>query len=53
VEPSRVLRALGIEARRAAGAIRFGIGRFTTADEIDRAADLFVAAVKKLSGRNR
>lgn len=52
VEPSRVLRALGINARRAAGAIRFGIGRFTTAEEIDNTAGLFVAAVKKLRGRN-
>ena len=35
VEPSYVLMALGIGSERADASIRFGIGRFTTQDEID------------------
>ena len=37
LEPSYVLRALGVEEDMAHTSIRFGIGRFTTAEEIDRA----------------
>jgi cysteine desulfurase len=37
-EPSHVLRAMGIERDLAEGSIRFGIGRFNTAEEIDQAA---------------
>lgn len=35
LEPSYVLRALGIEAENAHTSIRFGIGRFTTEEEVD------------------
>jgi cysteine desulfurase len=35
VEPSHVLRALGLDEEQAHGSIRFGLGRFTTAAEID------------------
>jgi cysteine desulfurase len=42
-EPSHVLKALG-----APPSIRIGLGRFTTEDEIDRAAALIAAAVTKL-----
>lgn len=48
VEPSHVLKAMGISGERAAGAIRFGLGRFTTEEEVDYAADRFVATVKRL-----
>jgi cysteine desulfurase len=48
LEPSYVLRALGVEEEMAHTSIRFGIGRFTTEAEIDYAVDLIVAKITKL-----
>ncbi|GAB4393456.1 MAG: IscS subfamily cysteine desulfurase [Kiloniellaceae bacterium] len=48
VEPSYVLRALGLPDERARGSIRLAIGRFNTAAEIDQAIDDLVAAVTRL-----
>ncbi|KAI5069621.1 hypothetical protein GOP47_0015922 [Adiantum capillus-veneris] len=48
LEPSYVLRALGVEEDMAHTSIRFGIGRFTTKEEIDRTIELTVDQVKKL-----
>ena len=48
VRMSPVLAALGFDEARAAGAIRFGLGRFTTADEIERAAQIATDAWKSL-----
>jgi cysteine desulfurase len=48
VEPSYVLRALGVSDELAQGSVRFGIGRFNTAEEIDRVADSVVRAVVRL-----
>ncbi len=48
VEPSYVLRALGLEESAAARSLRIAIGRFNTQNEIDEAARLLSAAVKKL-----
>lgn len=48
LEPSYVLKALGVEEELAHTSIRFGIGRFTTQEEIDYAADLLKKAVFKL-----
>jgi cysteine desulfurase len=36
-EPSRVLMAMGLEPKRAMGAVRFSLGRFTTEEEVERA----------------
>jgi len=45
LEPSYVLRALGVEDEMAHTSIRFGIGRFTTEKEIDHVADQAVEHV--------
>lgn len=44
IEPSYVLRALGLSDAAAARTLRIGIGRFTSAAEIDYAAAAFAAA---------
>ena len=45
--PSHVLRAMGLEDGSAA-AVRFGVGRFSTSDEVERAAALVVRAAREL-----
>jgi cysteine desulfurase len=48
LEPSYVLRALGVGDELAHSSIRFGIGRFTTQEEVDFVADLVVREVSRL-----
>src|SRR6478672_7741230 len=48
LEPSYVLRALGVNEELAHTSIRFGLGRFTTVDEIDMAIEQVVSAVSRL-----
>jgi cysteine desulfurase len=48
LEPSYVLRALGVEEDLAHTSIRFGIGRFTTEEEIDFAINLLTKSVDRL-----
>lgn len=48
VEPSYVLKALGLDDERAGRAVRIGFGRFTTEAEIDRAAALMADAANGL-----
>ncbi|XP_020598426.1 cysteine desulfurase, mitochondrial-like [Phalaenopsis equestris] len=48
LEPSYVLRALGVDEDMAHTSIRFGIGRFTTEAEIDHSVELVVRQVEKL-----
>lgn len=48
LEPSYVLRALGIEIELAHTSIRFGLGRFTTMDEVDQTIEKMVTAVERL-----
>jgi cysteine desulfurase len=48
LEPSYVLRAMGVPDDLAHSSIRFGLGRFTTEEEVDHAVALVIAKVKKL-----
>jgi cysteine desulfurase len=48
LEPSYVLRALGVGDELAHSSIRFGVGRFTTQEEIDFTVDLVVREVSRL-----
>ena len=48
LEPSYVLRALGVEAEMAHTSIRIGIGRFTTEEELDQALKSLVLEVNRL-----
>jgi cysteine desulfurase len=48
LEPSYVLRALGVGDDLAHTSIRFGLGRFNTEEEVDYVIDLVVKAVEKL-----
>jgi cysteine desulfurase len=48
LEPSYVLRALGVGDELAHTSIRFGIGRFNTEAEIDYVVELVVKAVERL-----
>lgn len=49
-EPSHVLRALGLSDDDARSSLRFGLGRFNTADEVLLAAERVVGAVRSLRG---
>lgn len=48
LEPSYVLRAIGADEELAHSSIRFGIGRFTTEEEIDYTVERTVKHVKRL-----
>lgn len=48
VEPSYVLRALGIDDAIATASVRVGLGRFTTQAEVDFAADRLAQVVQQL-----
>lgn len=48
LEPSYVLRALGVDEDLAHTSIRFGIGRFTTEAEIDEAIKIISRNIQKL-----
>ncbi|KAH8282860.1 hypothetical protein KR054_010380 [Drosophila jambulina] len=48
LEPSYVLRAIGTDEDLAHSSIRFGIGRFTTVEEVDYTADKCIKHVERL-----
>jgi cysteine desulfurase len=47
-EPSHVLRAIGVSNEMSHGSIRFGLGRFTTDDEVDYVAQRIIDSVTRL-----
>ncbi len=48
LEPSYVLRALGVDEELAHSSIRFCLGKFNTEDEVDYVADLVIRQVERL-----
>lgn len=48
LEPSYVLRAMGVGDELAHSSIRFGLGRFTTEEEIDYTAEKMITTVSRL-----
>ncbi len=48
LEPSYVLRAMGVPPELAHSSLRFGIGRFNTAEEIDTAVEMVTRRVRQL-----
>ena len=53
LEPSHVLRAVGLPPARVEGAVRFSLGPATTAAEIDRVLEAVPAIVSRLRARGR
>jgi cysteine desulfurase len=49
-EPSHVLRSLGIGEDAAHGSVRFGLGRFNTAEEVEYAIPLLSQTFRRLLG---
>ena len=52
-EPSHVLRALGMSEADAKASLRFGLSRFTTAEEVDFVVEKVSAIVSDLRARRR
>jgi cysteine desulfurase len=52
VEPSHVLRAMGVESSLAYASLRLSLGRHTTADDIDKAVAIVSSAVAAQRERN-
>jgi len=52
VEPSYVLKAMGLDDTLAHASIRFSFGRFTTQEDVDFASNTVVDAVRKLRGNS-
>lgn len=48
LEPSYVLRALGLDDENAHSSLRFGIGRFTTEEEVDYVSEKIIKVVHRL-----
>ena len=51
-EPSYVLRAVGVSEELAHGSLRFGVGRFNTADEVDYVVQAVASNVRRLRAMN-
>ncbi len=53
LEPSHVLRAMGLPAHRTQNSLRFSLGLFSTEEEVDRVVEVLPRLVEKLRGLTR
>jgi cysteine desulfurase len=53
LEPSHVLRAMGLPAHRTQNSLRFSLGMFSTEQEVDRVVEMLPRLVEKLRGLTR
>jgi cysteine desulfurase len=53
LEPSHVLRAMGLPAHRTQNSLRFSLGLFSTEEEVDRVIEVLPRLVEKLRGLTR
>ena len=52
-EPSGVLMAMGLPRERALGAVRLSLGKFTTMEDVERAAEVLAGSWLRLAGKQR
>jgi cysteine desulfurase len=53
LEPSHVLKAMGLPTHRTQNSLRFSLGMFSTQEEVDRVIDVLPRLVEKLRGLTR
>jgi cysteine desulfurase len=53
LEPSHVLKAMGLPAHRTQNSLRFSLGMFSTEEEVDRVIEILPRLVEKLRGLTR
>jgi cysteine desulfurase len=53
LEPSHVLRAMGLPAHRTQNSLRFSLGMFSTEEEVDRVIEMLPRLVEKLRALTR
>jgi cysteine desulfurase len=53
LEPSHVLRAMGLPTHRTQNSLRFSLGMFSTDEEVDRVIEVLPRLVEKLRGLTR
>ena len=53
IEPSHVLKAMGVPGPLAMGSLRFSLSRYTTDEEIDRVLEILPSIVERLRGLTR
>jgi cysteine desulfurase len=53
LEPSHVLKAMGLPPHRTQNSLRFSLGLYSTEDEVDRVVEVLPRLVEKLRGLTR
>src|SRR6476469_8781672 len=53
LEPSHVLKAMGLPAHRTQNSLRFSLGMFSTGEEVDRVVEVLPRLVEKLRSLTR